>query len=75
MLVLSRKENEAILVGDSIRVTVVRIGSDKVRIGIEAPDDVRILREELADGGDGLEVEGVAGDRPGNRRDRADSTV
>lgn len=47
MLVLSRRENEQICLGDSIRVTVVRLSGDRVRIGIEAPSEVPILREEL----------------------------
>ena len=47
MLVLSRRENERIRLGDSIVVTVVRLGRDKVRLGIEAPADVLVLREEL----------------------------
>lgn len=47
MLVLSRKEQEAILIGDNILVTVVRIGPGKVRIGVQAPDDVKIMRSEL----------------------------
>jgi carbon storage regulator len=47
MLVLSRKENERIRVGESIVVTVVRLGGDKVRLGIEAPPDVLVLRDEL----------------------------
>ncbi|RMF95852.1 MAG: carbon storage regulator [Planctomycetota bacterium] len=47
MLVLSRKENERIRLGDSIVVTVVRVGGDRVRLGIEAPPDVPILRDEL----------------------------
>lgn len=47
MLVLSRRENEKIRVGDSITVTVVRVGKDRVRIGIEAPGDVLVLRDEL----------------------------
>lgn len=47
MLVLSRKVDEVIQIGDSIRIVVVRIGSDKVRIGIEAPPDVPIHREEV----------------------------
>jgi carbon storage regulator len=50
MLVLSRKQNERIRVGDSVVVTVVRVSGDKVRIGIEAPPDVRVLRDELEDG-------------------------
>jgi carbon storage regulator len=49
MLVLSRKQNERIRVGDSVVVTVVRVSGDKVRIGIEAPPNVRVLRDELED--------------------------
>ena len=47
MLVLSRKESERIRLGDSIVVTVVRLAGDKVRLGIEAPSDILVLREEL----------------------------
>jgi len=48
MLVLSRRESERIKVGDSIVVTVVRVAGDRVRLGIDAPADVLVLREELA---------------------------
>jgi carbon storage regulator len=47
MLVLSRQRDETILIGDDIFVTVVSIGEDRVRLGIEAPRGVRILRQEL----------------------------
>ena len=47
MLVLSRKEGERIRLGDSIVLTVIRVTGDKVRVGIEAPPDVLVLREEL----------------------------
>ena len=47
MLVLSRREHERIRLGDSIVVTVVRLTGDKVRLGIEAPPDVVVLRDEL----------------------------
>ena len=47
MLVLSRRESERIKLGDSIVVTVVRVAGDRVRIGIEAPPSVVILRGEL----------------------------
>ena len=47
MLVLSRKEAQRIRVGDEIVVTVVKIAGDKVRVGIEAPSDVLVLRDEL----------------------------
>ena len=48
MLILTRKAGEAIWVGEDIRVLVYQIRGDKsVRIGIEAPDDVGIVREDL----------------------------
>ncbi|MCL2624905.1 MAG: carbon storage regulator [Planctomycetaceae bacterium] len=56
MLVLSRREGEKIIIGDSIVITVVRAGTDKVRIGIDAPGDVRILRSELEVHDDGHRV-------------------
>lgn len=56
MLVLSRKQNERIRVGDSVVVTIVRVSGDKVRIGIEAPPSMRVLRDELDDAGDEVEL-------------------
>ncbi|MGO8744575.1 MAG: carbon storage regulator [Thermoguttaceae bacterium] len=47
MLVLSRRESECIRLGDSIVVTVVRVAGDRVRLGIEAPSEVVVLRGEL----------------------------
>lgn len=47
MLVLSRKERERIRLGDSIVLTIVRVSGDRVRLGIEAPADMLVLREEL----------------------------
>ena len=49
MLVLSRKVGERILIGDQISVTVVRIMNGGVRIGIEAPSDMTVIRQELKD--------------------------
>jgi carbon storage regulator len=49
MLVLSRKLNEAIVIDGGIRITVVAFRGNQVRLGIEAPDSVRVLREELCD--------------------------
>jgi carbon storage regulator len=47
MLVLSRKPGERIRIGEKITVTVVRIGPRSVRLGVEAPDEFGIVREEL----------------------------
>lgn len=47
MLVLTRKTNEVIVVGDDIRISVLEIDGDKVKIGVEAPISMRIFREEL----------------------------
>ncbi len=47
MLVLSRKLSETIIIGDNIRITVVGIGGNQVRLGIDAPGDVPVMREEL----------------------------
>ena len=47
MLVLSRKSNERIRIGDQITVIVARISEDKVRLAIEAPPDVPVYREEV----------------------------
>ena len=47
MLVLSRKPGEEIVIGDNIRLTVVAIRGNQVRLGITAPPDVAIRREEL----------------------------
>ncbi len=47
MLVLSRKPGEKIVIGNSIAFIVVQVKGDRVRVGIEAPEQVRILRAEL----------------------------
>jgi carbon storage regulator len=47
MLVLSRKKDESIIINDHIRVTVVEIRGDKVRLGIEAPKDITVHRREV----------------------------
>ena len=47
MLVLSRKVGERILIGDNIAITVVRVAQGTVRIGVEAPDNLNVVREEV----------------------------
>ena len=49
MLVLSRKANESIVIDGNIVITVAKIEGNRVRIGIDAPDDIKILRKELFD--------------------------
>jgi carbon storage regulator len=47
MLVLTRKPGEQLVIGNNIRVTIVSVGPGRVKIGIEAPPDVRIDRQEI----------------------------
>ena len=49
MLVLSRKRNESIVIGDNIVVTIVSLHRNKVGLGINAPPDIRIHRQEILD--------------------------
>lgn len=47
MLVLSRKKDETIVINDNIKIMVVEVRGDKVRLGIDAPRDVTVHREEI----------------------------
>jgi len=47
MLVLTRKKNQGIMLADNISITILEIGEDTIKIGIEAPRDISILRSEL----------------------------
>ncbi len=49
MLVLSRKKDESIMIGDEIKITVVDVRGDKVRLGITAPRETPVHREEIYD--------------------------
>ena len=49
MLVLSRQRDESIMIGDNVVVTVVDIRGDKVRLGIEAPNEIPVHRQEVYD--------------------------
>lgn len=48
MLVLSRKLGEKIVIGDNVVITIVKIDRNQIRIGIEAPQDIPVYREEIA---------------------------
>ena len=65
MLVLSRKRDERIMIGDEISLLVVDIRGDKVRLGIEAPGNVTVHRQEVFEAiqrEQALQVEAVAAD-------------
>ncbi len=47
MLVLTRKQNQEIIIGDDIRITVVAVGTDQVKIGITAPRSIPVHRSEV----------------------------
>lgn len=49
MLVLTRKRFETIQIGDNIKIKVIKTGKSSVKIGIDAPDDVRVVRGELSE--------------------------
>ena len=49
MLILTRGEGQVITIGDNIRVTIVEVRGDKVRVGIDAPRDVAVMRAEVLD--------------------------
>ena len=49
MLILTRRIGEQLLIGNDIKVVVLSIKGNQIRIGIDAPDDVKIMREELLD--------------------------
>ena len=48
MLVLSRKTGESIVIDGGIRVTVIRVQKNRIKLAIEAPEDVRVVRQEVA---------------------------
>ncbi|MGN1109343.1 MAG: carbon storage regulator CsrA [Oscillospiraceae bacterium] len=49
MLVVTRKTDESLIIADNIEITVLEIGKDKVKIGVNAPKEVKIIRSELKD--------------------------
>ncbi len=68
MLVLTRKVEESIVIGDDVEIMVLGVSGDKVRIGINAPREVEVFRKEVKDSRDGNGGDG--GDQaPGNSDD------
>ena len=64
MLVLTRKKNESIVINDVIKVTVVEIRGDKVRLGIEAPREIDVHRQEVYEQIHGKQQEAAASPAP-----------
>ena len=64
MLVLSRKAGESIQIGDSVKLVINRISGNRVTIGIEAPNGIRILRGELAQAANAFNEDVPKGDVP-----------
>ena len=66
MLVLSRKPGERILIGSDVKITVIRIGPNSVRIGIDAPGHLNIVREELCLNDSNAALAGPPGEEQSN---------
>ena len=76
MLVLTRKTNQSIMIGDDIEVAVLAVSRDKIRLGITAPRDVPVFRKEvyvsIKDVGEGGDRDvGIAEETPGDSADAA----
>jgi carbon storage regulator len=65
MLVLSRKRDEVIVINDNIRITIVEIRGDKVRMGIDAPRECPVHREEVYEAIKREQQDGEEGKTPG----------
>jgi len=71
MLVLSRKKNESIVINSDIVITVVEIRGDKVRLGINAPKNVPVHRQEVYEAIHGVQVPTVVSKTGDNRESRS----
>jgi carbon storage regulator len=70
LLVLTRKSNQSIMIGDEIEVSVLAIMGEKVRIGIQAPRDVPVFRKEVY-----LEIKDEPAAEPKDGRDEVDAAL
>jgi carbon storage regulator len=70
MLVLSRQRDESIMIGDNIVITIVDIRGDKVRLGIDAPTEIPVHRQEVYEA---IKREGLRGDKSSSRANQANS--
>lgn len=72
MLILTRKANERIFIGDDVVLVVLGVENNRVKLGIEAPSDITILREEIVNSGKSPESAGKD-DAIGSDQDGADN--
>jgi carbon storage regulator len=71
MLVLTRKTNQSIMIGDDIEVSVLAVSRDKIRLGITAPRDVPVFRKEVY-----LSIKGEEAEKLGeDARERTDAAL
>ena len=70
MLVLTRKSNQSIMIGDEIEVSVLAIMGEKVRIGIQAPRSIPVFRKEVY-----IEIQSEREDESGNARAEVDQAL
>ena len=70
MLVLTRKSNQSIMIGDEIEVSVLAIMGEKVRIGIQAPRSIPVFRKEVY-----IEIQSEREDESGNARAEVDDAL
>ena len=70
MLVLTRKSNQSIMIGDNIEVSVLAIMGEKVRIGIQAPRDIPVFRKEVY-----LEIQEEGAESSRDARDEVDAAL
>jgi carbon storage regulator len=63
MLVLTRKTNQSIMIGDDVEVSVLAVSRDKIRLGITAPRDVPVFRKEVY-----LSIKGEAEEKSGDEK-------
>ena len=69
MLVLTRKTNQSIMIGDDIEVSVLAVSRDKIRLGITAPRDVPVFRKEVY-----LSIKGEEAEAAGDDNDAKDGS-
>ena len=70
MLVLTRKTNQSIMIGDDVEVTVLAVSRDKIRLGITAPKDVPVFRKEVY-----LSIKGERAGTDGDARARVEEAL